>query len=175
VVHRKGYGLKFMCSEACDSKFHIEKGVKMIPRQKTEAIAPIFTIIGLVISLVLTANFMFYSKSYAGVPAVPMESIDILSKTNRAMAEVVASVKPSVVNIASSKTIKGGGAPSPFSNNPFFKRFFGEDPGFSEKPRGHRQSALGSGVIVHQEGFILTNNHVIKGADEIKVILSDKR
>ena len=174
-MYRKGYGLKLMYSEAGDSKFHIEKGVKMIPRQKTEAKATIFTIIGLVVSLVFTVNFMFYSKSYAGDPAVSMESIDILSKTNRAMTEVVAAVKPSVVNIASSRTIKGGGALSPFSNNPFFKRFFGEDPGSSEKPRGHRQSALGSGVIVHQEGLILTNNHVIKGADEIKVILSDKR
>ncbi len=147
----------------------------MIPRQKTEAIATIFTIIGLVVSLVVTANFMFYSKSYAGDPAVSMESIDILSKTNLAMAEVVTAVKPSVVNIASSKTIKGGGALSPFSNNPLFKRFFGDDPRFSEKPRAYKQSALGSGVIVHQDGYILTNNHVIKGADEIKVILSDKR
>ena len=148
----------------------------MISRQKPGAKASIFAIIGLIVSLVVTANIIFYSKSYAGDAAVSMESIEILLKTNQAMAEVVAAVKPSVVNIASSKTMKGvGGALSPFPNNPLLKRFFGDDPGFSEKPRGHRQSALGSGVIVHQEGLILTNNHVIKGADEIKVILSDKR
>jgi serine protease Do len=164
-----------MCSEACDANFHIGKGVKMISIQKTEAKARIITIIGLVVSLVVAVNFVYYSKSYAGDPVVSMESIDILSKTNQAMAEVVAAVKPSVVNIASSKIIKGGGALPPFSNNPSLKRFFGEDPGFSEKPKGHRQSALGSGVIVQREGLILTNNHVIKGADEIKVILSDKR
>jgi serine protease Do len=164
-----------MCSDACGSKFHIEKGVKMIPRQKMDTIATKFTIIGLVVSLIVAANFILVSKSYAGGSAVSMESIDILSKTNRAMAEVVSAVKPSVVNIASSKTIKGGGTLSPFSNNPFFKRFFGEDQGSSEKPKSYRQSALGSGVIVHKDGFILTNNHVIKGADEIRVILSDKR
>lgn len=147
----------------------------MTLRQTPAALLRMFNIIGLVVSLAVSANFILYSQSYAGDHAVSQETIDILSKTNRAMAEVVASVKPAVVNISSSKTIKGGGTLSPFSNNPFFKRFFGDDPRFSEKPREYKQYALGSGVIVHKDGYILTNNHVIKGADEIKVILSDKR
>ncbi len=147
----------------------------MISGQKPSVTATLFTLIGLVVSLAISANFIFYSKSFAGDSAISQESIDVLLKTNRALAEVVAAVKPSVVNIASSKTVRGGGALSPFSNNPFFKRFFGDDPRFSEKPRAHKQSALGSGVIVHRDGYILTNNHVIKGADEIKVVLSDKR
>ena len=152
----------------------MEEGVRMTLRETPAALLRMINIVGLVVSLSVSANFIFYSQSYAGDHAVSQEAIDILSKTNRAMAEVVASVKPAVVNISSSKTIKGGTL-SPFANNPFFRRFFGDDPRFSEKPREYRQSALGSGVIVHKDGYILTNNHVVKGADEIKVILSDKR
>jgi serine protease Do len=92
------------------------------------------------------------------------------------MAEVVAAVKPSVVNIASTKTIKEGGSmSSPFFHDPAFRRFFGDDPKSPERQKEHKQSGLGSGVIVDKDGYILTNNHVIKEADEIKVTLSDKR
>jgi serine protease Do len=91
------------------------------------------------------------------------------------MAEVVTVVKPAVVNIASTKTMERKGAPSPFFNDPFFRKFFGNEFGLSEKPRKYKQSGLGSGVIVDKNGCILTNNHVIKDADEIVVKLSDKR
>jgi len=106
---------------------------------------------------------------------ISKEAIEMLSKTNQAITEVAATVKPSVVNIASTKTLKHSGAMSPFFQDPFFKRFFGDNFGFSEKPREYKQSGLGSGVIVRKDGFILTNNHVIRGADEIKVTLHDKR
>jgi serine protease Do len=89
---------------------------------------------------------------------------------NQAVAGVVAAVKPSVVNVSSSRTVKGGGiAP------PLLKRFFGDEFRSFDKPREYKKSGLGSGVIVNGDGYILTNNHVIKGADEIKVTLSDKR
>ncbi|MEW6585157.1 MAG: DegQ family serine endoprotease, partial [Nitrospirota bacterium] len=105
--------------------------------------------------------------------AVSRESADILSKTSRAMAEIVAAVKPAVVNISSTQKVKGGGMQSPFLDDPFFRRFFGNRP--PDKPREHKRSGLGSGVIVDKNGYILTNNHVVKGADEIKVKLSDNR
>jgi serine protease Do len=106
---------------------------------------------------------------------VSQEAIDILSKTNQAMAEVVTAVKPAVVNIASTKIMERKGQLSPFFNDPFFRKFFGEEFGPSDKPRKYKQSGLGSGVIVDENGYILTNNHVIKDADEIVVKLSDKR
>ena len=90
-----------------------------------------------------------------------------------AISEVAAVVKPSVVNISSTKTVKSQGTGAPFSNDPFFRRFFGEGP--FDRQRQHKQSGLGSGVIVDKNGYILTNNHVIKDADEIKVKLSDQR
>jgi serine protease Do len=132
-------------------------------------------IVGLVACLTISSAFNLHSNSYAEELRISKESVDVLSKTNRAMAEVVAAVKPAVVNIASTKTIKGGAMSSPFFHDPSFRRFFGDDPRFSERQREHKQSGLGSGVIVDKDGYILTNNHVIKEADEIKVTLSDKR
>ena len=69
-----------------------------------------------------------------------------------------------VVSINISKAAK----PSPHGNDPWFRFFFGEQ---GTEP----QAGLGSGVIVSASGYILTNNHVIEGADEIEVILNDSR
>jgi serine protease Do len=132
-------------------------------------------IIGLIIGLVISSNFNWYSRAFTDDTNISKESIDILSKTGQAMAEVAAAVKPAVVNISSTKTIKTPGIRSPFFDDPFFRRFFGDDLGHFGQPREYKQSGLGSGVIVDKEGYILTNNHVIKDADEIKIKLSDKR
>ena len=147
----------------------------MVLRKKLLSVAAVCTLAGILIGLGISLNFDFQTKGFADDTAISEESIDLLSKTNKAMAEVVAAVKPSIVNISSTKTVKGGGISSPFSNDPFFKRFFGDDPRFAERSREFKQSGLGSGVIVNQDGYILTNNHVIRGADEIKVTFSDKK
>lgn len=107
--------------------------------------------------------------------SISKESMDLLLKTNKAIAEVAAMVKPSIVNISSTKTIRTQGVPFPFFDEPFFKRFFGDEFRFFDRPREFKKSGLGSGVIVDKDGYILTNNHVIKDADEIKVKLSDQR
>src|SRR4030065_2270851 len=147
----------------------------MILSKKPLVIAAICSIIGLIMGLVISSKFNFNSNGYAGDITIPKEAVDILSKTNNAMVEVVAAVKPSVVNISSTKTIKQQGMRSPFSKDPFLKRFFNDEFKFFETPREYKQSGLGSGVIVDKDGYILTNNHVVKDADEIKVKLSDER
>lgn len=142
--------------------------------RKSLADAVIFTIAGLIIGLGISSNMELHSKAFTEEPRISKEAIDILSRTGQAMAEVTAAVKPAVVNISSTRTIKMHGS-SPFFDDPMFRRFFGDEYGKFNIPKEHKQSGLGSGVIVDKDGYILTNNHVIKGADEIKVKLSDKR
>jgi serine protease Do len=89
-------------------------------------------------------------------------------------------VGPAVVNIRTVKTLKGGGPVvrnfqrEPFDReqpfNDFFERFFGE-----EMQREFKQPSLGSGFIIDKEGYVVTNNHVIEDADQIKVKLGDEK
>jgi serine protease Do len=88
-------------------------------------------------------------------------------------APVVRQVAPAVVNIYTRKVIQEQ-MTSPFFNDPFFRQFFGDDADGAPS-REHVQNALGSGVIVHDDGLIVTNNHVIQGADQITVVLNDGR
>lgn len=87
-------------------------------------------------------------------------------------APVVKQVAPAVVNIYTKKVVQVQA--SPFFNDPFFRRFFGENTPFGV-PRERVQGSLGSGVIVRADGIIVTNNHVIGDADEIRVVLADRR
>ncbi len=88
-------------------------------------------------------------------------------------APVVREVAPAVVNIFASKTVTQ--RRSPMFDDPFFRRFFGEDFGVFGQPRERNQNSLGSGVIVDASGLVVTNHHVIAGADEIRVVLADRR
>ncbi len=87
-------------------------------------------------------------------------------------APLVKRTAPAVVNVLSKRTVRT--TVSPLFNDPFFRRFFGDQfPGSG--PAEQVQNALGSGVIVDPAGIIVTNNHVIRGADQIKVVLADRR
>jgi len=88
-------------------------------------------------------------------------------------APLVKRVAPAVVNIYTHSVVTRQGPLTPLFDDPFFKQFFGED--FFGRPVERDQNALGSGVIVRADGLIVTNVHVIKGAQEIKVVLSDGR
>ena len=85
-------------------------------------------------------------------------------------APVVQKAAPSVVNVYAARVVENR---NPFMEDPFFRRFFGGGGG--GMPREQVQRALGSGVIVDASGLIMTNNHVIEGASEVKVALADKR
>src|SRR5271156_5569123 len=88
---------------------------------------------------------------------------------------VIKPALPAVVNIRTSKLVKSqGNQMSPFFNDPMFRQFFGDQFGQGQA-HPMREQSLGSGVIVTSDGTILTNNHVIDGATDIKVQLSDKR
>jgi serine protease Do len=83
---------------------------------------------------------------------------------------------PAVVNIRTSKVVKAHGRDSlaPLFNDPMFRQFFGDQFG-QLNPQPQREQSLGSGVIITTDGTIITNNHVIDGATDIKVSLSDRR
>jgi serine protease Do len=115
------------------------------------------------------------SAVYAETP-VSQETVDFMTKTSRSMAEVVESVRHSIVNIATERSEKFADIPfNPFYDDPLFRRFFGDRFRQPDQPRERKTASLASGVIVSPDGYILTNNHVISNADEIKVILTDKR
>ncbi|MXN64084.1 Do family serine endopeptidase [Stappia sp. GBMRC 2046] len=91
-------------------------------------------------------------------------------------APVVDRVSNAVVNVYASRTVVQRQQVSPFFNDPFFRRFFGGPDNFDfGRPRERVQSSLGSGVIISADGVIVTNHHVIKDADEVRVALSDRR
>lgn len=90
-------------------------------------------------------------------------------------APIVKHVAPAVVNVYASRRVVQRRRVSPFFDDPLFRRFFGDGaPGFG-RPKERVQQSLGSGVIISSEGIVVTNNHVIKDADEVRVALNDRR
>lgn len=88
-------------------------------------------------------------------------------------APIVKQATPAVVNIYTRKVIKTR-AINPLFNDPFFRQFFGDNFNFGQ-PSERVQNSLGSGVVLSSDGLIVTNNHVVEGADQVTVVLSDNR
>jgi len=122
-------------------------------------------LVGLFLSVFLAVPF-----STARAEAKP-----VTATAPGSFAALVNSASRSVVNISVVKVVKGGGTvPMPFGpDDPFrdfFERFFRE-----QMPKEFKQRGLGTGFIIDKDGFILTNNHVVENADEIKVRLADNK
>jgi serine protease Do len=114
----------------------------------------------------------FPGFAFADGQSLSGPEFDELEKQNRAYEKIAQTVTPAIVNIRTTQVIRV--QQSPFFADPFFRQFFGDMFG-QGIPREQREHALGSGVILSAEGYIITNNHVIAKASEIEVMLSDKR
>lgn len=122
----------------------------------------------------LMAGFILTAFLYP-ISAPAAQNLAASTAVPMSFAELAKKAKSSVVNISTVKVVRGRGqVPMPFGpNDPFrdfFERFFRD-----QMPRDFRQQSLGTGVIIDQEGYILTNNHVVEMADEIKVKLADDK
>lgn len=126
---------------------------------------------------------LFPSKSPQVVnPAVPTKTLvephpDALALQD-SFANVVDAVQPAVVNISAVQITRIQGSPYEFyygDPNEFFRRFFGGAPSRQAPPREQRSEGTGSGVLIDPDGYILTNNHVVQGADQLTVHLSDNK
>ena len=113
---------------------------------------------------VLLLSAAFAMPALAQERRVPTSPSDI----KLSYAPIVQRVQPAVVNVYAAKIVQNH---NPFLDDPIFRRFFGLPGGQQEQ----MQRSLGSGVMVDPSGLVITNVHVIEGADQVKVSLSDKR
>lgn len=114
------------------------------------------------------------TKAVTNPPATLKMAAGTEGPSTSTFAPMLKKVLPSVVNISSSKVVKN--VPQMDAQlDPFFRQFFGNEGDPLNVPKDRREKSLGSGVIVSPEGYILTNNHVVDSATDVRVTLSDKR
>jgi Do/DeqQ family serine protease len=106
----------------------------------------------------------------AAAPVVAQDRVvpSSLNQLRLSYGPIVQRVQPAVVNVYAAKVVQNR---NPLLDDPMFRRFFGVPGG----PQEQMQRSLGSGVMVDASGLVVTNNHVIEGADQVKVSLADKR
>ena len=121
----------------------------------------------LIIALVFTCLAMFGASALGATVPKSQEQVQL------SFAPVVKATAPAVVNVYS-KTLAAQDTQIGLFNDPFFSQFFGDSGNF-RRPRKQVENSLGSGVIVDSSGLIVTNNHVIRGGTDIRVVLADKR
>ena len=143
------------------------------------AVALFSVLVGLILASYIDLTPDIKAKTVS-ISKEPEKAVPFLSNPS-SFVELAQALKPAVVNISTTKTIKSGGRvfkhfQGPSGKNDPFRDFFGDDffDRFFGPQRDHKQKSLGSGFIIDETGYILTNNHVIEGADEIKIKLSSE-
>jgi len=136
-------------------------------------------LVGLVAGMVFTARLDIFNQADGQETAkaqvtpasrtLPAEDLSGQPLTFDAFRKIAKRMNPAVVNIYTTQIVRGRDPFEDFfGNDDMFRRFFGDQP-----ERESRQTSLGSGVIIDSNGFVLTNNHVVENADEIRVSMED--
>jgi serine protease Do len=129
--------------------------------------------IGIVVGFILAGNL-----SLSPITQAKESSVPAVTSLDSPFTQIADRVLPAVVTIDTKRTVDGDGSPQLNFEGPygdFFKRLFPDQPNQPKTPRTMRVPSSGSGFIIEKDGRILTNNHVIRDASDITVILNDKR
>ncbi|PYM20645.1 MAG: peptidase [Candidatus Rokuibacteriota bacterium] len=148
----------------------------MTPRTARTTIVVLVLLIAVAVGMGLHALWGRAQTTRQAVSPSPIGTADALQSAFVGVAE---RVRPAVVHVGTVQVARARRAPvvpGPLADDPFFKDFF--DQFFGRRgpgpPEEFRQSGLGSGVIIDKRGFVLTNYHVVKGADAVTLRLSSK-
>jgi serine protease Do len=133
------------------------------------------TAVGLAVGVLAVFHFTSWGGDNRPAFAVSTTPINRDARLGTSYAPVIKKAAPSVVNIYSTHYVKERPMMHPFMNDPFFRQFFGNQFQGDDRERTRKEQSLGSGVIVSPDGYILTANHVVADADEVKVSIADNK
>jgi serine protease Do len=158
-----------LCFEHCSGYDVYFTNMKRIP------IVGFLSVMAGILTVVAMSCLISRGKDAPPLPGIKVQTTPINRdvKPGASFAPVVKKAAPSVVNIYSTHVVHMRSSRNPFFDDPFFRQFFGDQFPNDDREMTRREQILGSGVIVSPDGYILTANHVVEGADEIKVAIGD--